>query len=142
MSNFNKVFLMGNLTRDPDLRYMPNGTAVANFGLAVNRKWKSGDGSDREETLFIDVTAFARQAEVMSEHLSKGRPVFIEGRLRLEQWEDRQSGQKRSKHTVTVENFQFIGSPVGGGGKGEVAEESSEQRVVPPPIDEDDEVSF
>ncbi len=116
MANFNKVFLMGNLTRDPELRYTPSGMAVASFGLAVNRKRTGKDGQEREETLFVDVTAFARQAEVMSEYLSKGRPVFIEGRLKLDQWKDKESGANRSKLTVVVENFQFVGGPGGGGG--------------------------
>ncbi len=110
MANFNKVFLMGNLTRDPELRYTPSGTAVASMGLAVNRKWRSKDGQDKEETTFVDLSAFGRQAEVMSEYLSKGRPVFIEGRLKLDQWQDKSTGANRSKLTVTVENFQFLGS--------------------------------
>ena len=118
MANLNKVMLMGNLTRDPELRYTPSGTAVASFGLAVNRKWRSKDGQDREETLFVDVTAFARQAEVMSEYLSKGRPVFIEGRLKLDKWQDKETGANRSKHTVVVDNFQFIGSKSDGQGSG------------------------
>lgn len=117
MANFNKVFLMGNLTRDPELRYTPGGMAVAAFGLAVNRKWKGQDGQDREETLFVDVSAFGRPAEVISEYMSKGKPIFIEGRLKLDQWQDKESGAKRSKLTVVAENFQFVGGP-GGGGKG------------------------
>lgn len=109
MANYNKVFLMGNLTRDPELRYTTGGTAVASMGIAVNRKWRSQAGEDREETTFVELNAFARQAEVMSEYLSKGRPVFIEGRLKLDQWQDKATGANRSKLTVTVENFQFLG---------------------------------
>ena len=109
MGNYNKVLLMGNLTRDPELRYTPAGTAVATFGLAVNRRWRRQDGEQGEETCFVDITAFGRQAEVVSEYLSKGRPVFVEGRLRLDNWET-PDGQKRSRHTVTLENFQFIDS--------------------------------
>lgn len=127
MPNLNKVFLMGNLTRDPELRYTPSGTAVASFGLAVNRRYKSQSGEDREDTCFVEVTAFARQAEVISEYLSKGRPVFIEGRLHLDRWEDKQSGAKRSKLTVTLENFQFLGGRgEGGPGKGSKAPGSAQ----------------
>jgi single-strand DNA-binding protein len=111
MANLNKVFLMGNLTRDPELRYTPQGTAVASFGLAVNRKWKGPNGEDKEDVVFVDVTAFARQAEVLSEYMSKGRGIFIEGRLKLDQWQDKESGAKRSKLTVVAENFQFLGGP-------------------------------
>ncbi len=137
MANFNKVFLMGNLTRDPELRYTPTGTAVAGFGLAVNRRWKSQGGEDREETVFVDVNAFGRQAEVISEYLSKGRPIFVEGRLRLEQWEDRSSGQKRSKLTVTLENFQFLGSPPQGAQKGAGRPQQAKAPDEKPPVDDD-----
>ncbi len=108
MANFNKVFLMGNLTRDPELRYTPNGKAVVDFGLAINRRWTSQGGEQREETCFVDLQAWARSAEVISEYCRKGRPLFVEGRLRLETWEGR-DGQKRSKLRVVVENFQFLG---------------------------------
>jgi single-strand DNA-binding protein len=118
MANLNKVFLMGNLTRDPELRYTPGGTAVASFGIAVNRRWTGQNGEQREETLFIDVNAFGRQAEVISEYLSKGRGVFIEGRLKLDQWQDKETGANRSKHVVVVDSFQFIGGPGGPGGQG------------------------
>lgn len=108
MPNFNKVMLMGNLTRDPELRYTPGGTPVAKFGLAVNRRYRKQDGEQGEETCFVDITAFGRQAEVVSEYLSKGRPVFVEGRLHHESWET-QEGQKRTKLSVTLEAFQFLG---------------------------------
>ena len=105
----NKVFLMGNLTRDVELKYTPSNQPVATFGLAMNRRYKTKDGENREETTFVDCEAWARTAEVMSEYLSKGRPVFIEGRLKLDQWQDKE-GNNRSKLRVVVENFQFVDS--------------------------------
>lgn len=108
MSNFNKVILMGNLTRDVELR-AAGSSSVANIGLAVNRRWKSADGDQREETTFVDCEAWGKTAEVMSQYLAKGRAVLIEGRLKLDQWEDKESGQKRSKLKVAVESFQFVG---------------------------------
>lgn len=119
--NYNKVLLLGNLTRDIELRYLPNtNTPVAKIGLAVNRRFKTSTGEQREETTFVDCEAMGRTAEVMSQYLQKGRPVFIEGRLKLDQWEDRQTGQKRSKLLVFVEGFQFVDSGGGnsGGGSG------------------------
>ena len=118
MANYNKVMLMGNLTRDPQLSYTPNQLAVVNFGLAVNRKWKGQDGSQREETCFVDCTSFGRQAETINKYLSKGRPVFVEGRLTFDSWTG-QDGTKRSKLKVTVENFQFLpdGRRSDGGGR-------------------------
>ena len=109
MANYNKVLLLGNLTRDPQLSYTPNQTAVVDFGLATNRKWTAQDGNQREETCFIDCRAFGRQAENINKYLSKGRLVFIEGRLTFDTW-TAQDGSKRSKHRVTVENFQFMPS--------------------------------
>lgn len=110
MANFNKVLLMGNLTRDPELRYTPKGVAIAKLGLAVNRSWRTETGESKEEVTFIDVDAFGRQAEVIGQYLKKGRPIFIEGRLRLDQWDDKQTGQKRSKLGVILEGFQFLDS--------------------------------
>ena len=118
MASFNKVILMGNLTRDPELRYTPKGTAVAKLGVAVSRKWRSDAGGMQEETTFVDVDAFGRQAETIGQYLKKGRPIMIEGRLRLDQWEDKNSGQKRSKLGVVLESFQFIDSGRGDGGAG------------------------
>jgi single-strand DNA-binding protein len=109
--NVNKVFLMGNLTRDVELRHLPSDMAVANIGLAVNRRYRTKDGESREETTFIDCEAWGRTAEVMNQYLGKGRPVFIEGRLKLDQWQDRDSGQNRSKLKVVIDNFQFVDSP-------------------------------
>lgn len=115
MASFNKVMLMGNLTRDVEIRHTSSNTAVGNFGLAVNRKYKTQSGDQREEVTFVDCEAWGRTAEVMAQYLSKGRPVFIEGRLKLDQWEDRNGGGKRSKLSVVVENFQFLGSGQGSG---------------------------
>lgn len=115
--NFNKVFLMGNLTRDVEVRNLPSGGSVANIGLAVNRRFRTQDGQNREETTFVDCEAWGRTAEVMAQYLSKGRPVFIEGRLRLDQWQDKDGGN-RSKLKVIVENFQFVDSRGGGDGDG------------------------
>jgi single-strand DNA-binding protein len=110
MASFNKVILVGNLTRDPELRYTPKGVAIAKIGIAVNRKWTGEDGQLREETTFVDVDAFGKQAETIGQYLKKGRPVLIEGRLRLDTWEDKQTNQKRSKLGVVLESFQFLDS--------------------------------
>ncbi len=118
MANFNRVMLMGNLTRDVELKYTPSNQAVTNIGLAVNRRYKTKDtGEQREETTFIDCEAWGRTAEVMNQYLAKGRPVFIEGRLKLDSWQDKDGGN-RSKLKVVVENFQFVDSRGGGGGGG------------------------
>jgi single-strand DNA-binding protein len=113
MASFNKVILMGNLTRDPELRYTPKGTAVARLGVALNRVWTSETGEKREEVTFVDVDVFGRTAENVAQYMRKGRPVLIEGRLRLDQWDDKQTGQKRSKLSVVGEVVQFLGSPAG-----------------------------
>jgi single-strand DNA-binding protein len=110
MANLNRVLLIGNLTRDPELRYTPKGTAVTEIGLAVNRIYSGEDGEKKEETTFVDVTLWARQAEVAGQYLKKGRPVFIEGRLQLDTWDDKQTGQKRSRLRVVAENLQLLGS--------------------------------
>jgi single-strand DNA-binding protein len=110
MASFNKVILAGNLTRDPELRYTPNGRAIAKLGLAVNRTWKNEAGEKKEEVTFIDIDAFGQQAEVICQYMRKGREILIEGRLRLDQWDDKQTGQKRSKLGVILEGFSFIGS--------------------------------
>jgi len=108
MANLNKVFLIGNLTRDPEVRYTPSGTAIASFGIAVNRNWKDQSGEKKEEVCFVDINMFGRRAEVINEYFSKGNPIFIEGRLRFEQWETK-DGQKRNTLRVVAENFQFLG---------------------------------
>jgi single-strand DNA-binding protein len=127
MANFNKVFLIGNLTRDPQLSYTPNQTAVVDFGLAVNRRWKGQDGENKEETCFVDCRAFGRPAENINKYLTKGRQLFVEGRLTFNNW-IAQDGTKRSKHRITVENFQFLGGPPGvtGGTEQEVSGKSPE----------------
>jgi single-strand DNA-binding protein len=119
MANLNKVFLIGNLTRDPELRYTPSGAAVTEFGLAVSRQFTDSSGERRENTCFVDIQMWGRQAEVANEYLRKGRPLFVEGRLDYSTWEG-QDGQKRSKLRVVAENFQFLGSREGGdrGGSG------------------------
>ncbi len=115
MANFNRVILIGNLTRDPQLRYTPSQMPVCDLGVATNRRWTSKDGQQREDTCFVNCTAWGRQAEVIQKYLSKGSPIFIEGRLTYSSWEG-QDGKKRSKLEVTIERFQFLGSPGGGGG--------------------------
>ena len=115
MASFNQVILLGNLTRDVELKHTPSNQAVANIGLAMNRQYQTRDGERREETTFVDCEAWGRQAEVMAQYLSKGRPVFIQGRLKLDTWQDQQ-GQNRSKLKVVIENFQFVGGRDGGGG--------------------------
>jgi single-strand DNA-binding protein len=123
MANFNKVLLMGNLTRDPEVRYTPKGTAIANIGLAVNRVWSTESGEKKEEVTFVDVEVWGRQAETIGQYMAKGRPIFIEGRLKLDSWDDKETGQKRSKMKVVCESFQFLGAPKGGAGGGEFSEQ-------------------
>lgn len=139
MANVNKVMLLGNITRDLEVRYTPKGTAVCDLGMAVNRI-RTGDNGERiEEVTYVDVTLWGRQAELAGQYLSKGRSVFIEGRLQLDQWDDKQTGQKRSRLRVVGENMQFIGGQGGGGsnqGGGEAPRQQSapsEQQQSPPP---------
>jgi single-strand DNA-binding protein len=128
MANFNKVILAGNLTRDPELRYTPKGTAIAKFGLAINRVWRNEAGESKEEVTFVDIDAFGRQAETIGQYVKKGSPLLVEGRLKLDQWDDKQSGQKRSRLGVVLEGFQFLGTPRGEGGP---AVEGAARRAVP-----------
>jgi single-strand DNA-binding protein len=131
MANFNKVLLIGNLTRDPQLSYLPSQTAVVDFGLAVNRRWRGKDGTDKNEVCFVDCRAFAQMAETINKYLSKGRGVFIEGRLTFDSW-TAQDGTKRSRHRVTVESFQFLGpAPGAAGGAVAGATEGSAGEVSP-----------
>lgn len=109
MANYNRVILMGNLTRDPQLRYLPSNTAVCEFGMAINRRWRDRDGNQKDETCFVDVSAFGRTGETINQYMSKGRPILVEGRLNFDSWTG-QDGQKRSRLTVIAENFQFVGS--------------------------------
>jgi single-strand DNA-binding protein len=126
MASLNKVLLIGNLTRDPEVRYIPSGTAVAELGLAVNESFRNKEGQEVESTVFVDVVVWARQAETCAEYLSKGSPVFIEGRMQLDQWESKE-GEKRSKIRVRADRVQFLGSPrrgaefADGGGEGDQA---------------------
>ncbi len=109
MAYLNKVFLIGNLTRDPELRTTPKGTAICSFGLAVNRQYRDEAGTARDETTFVDIEAWGKQGELVSKYLTKGSPCMIEGRLRLDSWEDKASGQKRSRIKVVLDNVQFLG---------------------------------
>ena len=148
MASFNKVILLGNLTRDPEVRYTPKGTAVTDLGLAVNRTYTADNGEKREEVTFVDVTFWGRTAEVAGEYLKKGRPIFVEGRLQLDSWDDKQSGQKRSKLKVIGENMQMLGAPRGGGGGDEESSGGSRSsKPAPPPkaapsAPDEDEIPF
>jgi single-strand DNA-binding protein len=124
MASYNKVLLLGNLTRDPQLSYTPNQTAVVDFGLATNRRWTGQDGSQREETCFVDCRAFGRMAENINKFFSKGKPIFLEGRLTFDSW-TAQDGSKKSRLRVTVENFQFLPGTGGGPGPGAGADSST-----------------
>src|SRR5919205_2571880 len=150
MASFNKVILLGNLTRDPEVRYTPKGSAVTDLGIAVNRQYTLENGEKREEVTFVDVTFWGRTAEVAGEYLKKGRPVFIEGRLQLDTWDDKQSGQKRSRLKVIGENMQMLGSRGGGGAPAENGDEggsragkaSSPPKSTVPAAPDDDEIPF
>ncbi len=116
MPGYNKVILCGNLTRDPELKYLPSNTAVCEIGLAVNRDWRDKDGNKQEEVCFVDCVSFGKQAEVLNQYMKKGRTLLIDGRLKLDQWEAKDGGGKRSKMRVIIENFQFVGGRGDGGG--------------------------
>jgi single-strand DNA-binding protein len=118
MAYLNKVFLIGNLTRDPELRVTPKGTPICQFGIAVNRQFKDESGATRDETTFVDIEAWGKQGELVSKYLSKGSLAMVEGRLKFDQWEDKTSGQKRSKLKVVLDNVQFLSSKGSGGGGG------------------------
>ena len=139
MASFNKVILLGNLTRDPEVRYTPKGSAVCDLGVAVNRIYTTDSGEKREEVTYVDVVLWARLAEIAGEYLKKGRPVFIEGRLQMDTWDDKQSGQKRTKLRVVGETMQLLGSrPAGGGAAAETAGEDRQTTAggkasTPPP---------
>lgn len=138
MASFNKVILLGNVTRDPELRYTPKGTAVAKVGLAVNRKWTTEGGEKKEEVTFIDCDILGRTAELAGQYLRKGSSVLFEGRLKLDQWDDKQTGQKRSKLGVFVESMQFVGEKKGSA----PAAEPSTAVAGDGPADTDDSVPF
>lgn len=115
MANLNKVMLMGNLTRDPEIRHTPKGLAVAELSMAINRVWKDEQGQKQEETTFLEVTFYGRTAELAQQYLTKGRPVYVEARLRLDTWDDKETGKKRNKLKLIGENMQFLSSGQGGG---------------------------
>lgn len=154
-ANFNKVILAGNLTRDPELRYTPQGTAIAKISLAINRRWKDQNGQEKEDVTFVEADAFGKQAETIGQYLKKGRPILMEGRLKLDQWTDKTTNKPRSKLGVVLESFQFLGSkPEGGTGTEETGSPGAgpparpKPRIAPedlpppdpavPPIEEDD----
>ncbi len=142
MASYNKVILMGNLTRDPKLTFLPSQTPVCEFGLAVNRSWRGQDGEKREETCFIDCRLFRKQAETFNQYMSKGKPVLIEGRLELDTWES-QDGQKRSKHRVLVERFTFVGSRDGASAPPQAPADRPAIAEPEPPIEEPgDDIPF
>ncbi len=136
--NLNKVLLGGRLTRDPEMKYTPKGMAVCEFGVAVNRTWKSESGEKKEEVTFLDVTFFGKTGEAIAQYLKKGQPIFIEGRLNLDQWDDKQTGAKRSKVKVVGESFQFVGGKEGGTQSTPTTPKAS----TPPPVDDDTTVPF
>ncbi len=139
MASFNQVILIGNLTRDPELRVTPKGTSICQFGIAVNRTYKDEAGNAKEEVNFFDIEAWGKQGEVISKYMSKGRPIFVQGRLRQDTWDDKTTGQKRSKVKIVLEGFQFIGGREGGATQGGGASEenfdqaSPVERSSPPP---------
>ncbi|OLA97798.1 MAG: single-stranded DNA-binding protein [Verrucomicrobia bacterium 13_2_20CM_55_10] len=147
MASFNKVILLGNLTRDPEVRYTPKGSAVCDLGIAVNRVYTTDSGERREEVTYVDVVLWARLAEIAGEYLKKGRPVFIEGRLQMDSWEDKQTGQKRTRLRVVGESMQLLGGrPGGAGGAGEMTGENRSTTAPPkasaPAEPDEDEIPF
>jgi single-strand DNA-binding protein len=154
MASFNKVILLGNLTRDPEVRYTPKGSAVCDLGLAVNRTYTLESGEKREEVTFVDVVLWARLAEIAGEYLKKGRPVFIEGRLQMDSWDDKQTGQKRTKLRVIGETMQLLGSrptsaaaaPTESGGEDRQARSGAKPAAPPksaaPAAPDEDEIPF
>src|ERR671936_409172 len=153
MASFNKVILLGNLTRDPEVRYTPKGSAVCDLGIAVNRQYTLDSGEKREEVTYVDVVLWSRLAEIAGEYLKKGRPVFIEGRLQMDTWDDKQTGQKRSRLRVVGESMQLLGSRPGGASAvgetgGENRQGTGSAKTSPPPKPsataepDDDEIPF
>ena len=144
MPSLNKVMLMGNLTRDPELRVTPKGTPICQFSLAINRQFKMESGESREEVIYVDIEAWGKQGETIAKYLTKGRPLYVEGRLRLDQWEDKNTKEKRSRMKVVLEGFQFLGDSRGGAGAGagggaagapatDIDQTASPERYAPPP---------
>lgn len=131
MANFNKVILMGNLTRDPQLKYLPSNMAVCEFGMAINHRWRDKEGNQREEVCFVDVSAFGRQGETINQYMAKGRPILIEGRLKYDSW-TAQDGSKRNKLSVVADAFTFVGPREGGGGAAGGGAPAGERESRPP----------
>lgn len=151
MASFNKVILLGNLTRDPEVRYTPKGSAVCDLGIAVNRVYTTDSGEKREEVTYVDVVLWARLAEIAGEYLKKGRPVFIEGRLQMDQWDDKQTGQKRTRLRVVGESMQLLGGRPGGAGGAEgpgenrqtgAAKTSAPPKPPAPAAPDEDDIPF
>lgn len=143
MASFNQVILIGNLTRDPELKYTPKGTAACQIGMAVNRKWKDEQGQEKEEVTFLDVQAWGKQAEVIAQYLKKGAPLFVQGRLKLEEWEDKTTQKKMTKLRVVLESFQFLGT--GGKQDGQQPQRAAAPRTTAPAANTDpadDDVPF
>jgi len=138
MANLNRVTLIGNLTRDVELKYTPKGTAIADISIAVNRKWKDQDNQMKEETTFVDLTAFGKTAELAGQYLAKGSSCYFEGRLNLETWDDKTTQQKRSKMKVIIENMQFLGGKKDSGNSPQSAAKSGTQRQAPPAAADDE----
>ena len=134
MASYNKIILIGNLTRDPQLSYLPSQTAVVEFGMAVNRRWKDKDGQQREDVCFIDCRCYGKSAETLNQYMKKGRQLLVEGRLEYQQWE--RDGQKRSKHIVQVESFQFMGD------KQDDSGQAPQRKQAAPPMDDDQDIPF
>lgn len=144
MPNLNKVMLMGNLTRDPEIKYTPKGTAIADFGLAINRNWKTETGEKKEETTFVGCSAFGRVAEIIGEYCKKGNAIYVEGRLTQETWDDKASGEKKSKTKVTVENIQLLGGKTGASESRPASQAAAQKAKTAPPKDdlEDSAIPF
>ena len=146
MPSFNCVIIMGNLTRDPEVRYTPKGTPVCDLGIAINRTFNDASGQKQEEVTFVDVTAWDKRAETISQYFKKGDPIHVRGRLSTEQWEDKQSGQKRSKLKVILEEFSFVKSGNGDGAQRPAAKPSSrpapQQRQEPEGYEDEDNIPF
>jgi len=143
--NYNKVFIAGNLTRDINIRQMPNGTVIGEFGIASNRKFKGADGQTREEATFVDVTCFGKTAELVEKYLKKGSGCFVEGRLKLDQWNDKETQQKRTKLCVIADNIQFTGGMNdggGGGGNNNVGQRGPSQPSASASVSDSDEPPF
>ena len=145
MASLNKVFLIGNLTRDPELRVTPKGTAICQFGIAVNRQFKDDSGATRDETTFVDIEAWGKQGELVSKYLGKGSQCMVEGRLKLDQWEDKASGQKRSRLKVILDNVQFLGAPKNAQSESQpkpTPEARTYMKPAPVPDNSDEDVPF